>query len=119
MELRTYARIGHIVEAGIASFDVRHGTSGRQRPRGRSGGRSRGGGRLRRRKVLRREGLWRVLEHWVEVRIVTWGRLHVGRRGVRGATWARIIGWDRGIARRNHVGSRGNIRISFGRRAAT
>jgi hypothetical protein len=55
----------------------------------------------------------------MEMRVVTWGRLHVGGRCVRGATWARIIGWHRGIARRNHVGSRGDIGISFGRRTAT
>jgi hypothetical protein len=119
-ELGTYTRIRHVVEARIASFDIRHGTSSGQRTsRCRRCSCSSRGGRLRRRNVLRRDGLWRVLEHRMEVRIVTWRRLQVGGRGVRGTGWARIIGWYRGIARRNHVGSRGDIGISFGRRAAT
>jgi hypothetical protein len=112
-ELRTYTRIGHVVETRIATLDVRYGTSRRQRT-GDGSGR-----RLGRRKGLGRDRLWRGLEHWMEVRIVTWGRLHGRGRGVGGATWARIIGWHRGIARGNHVGPGRNIRISFGRRAAT
>jgi hypothetical protein len=120
-ELGTYTRIRHVVEARITSFDIMHGTSSRQRTsRGRRCSCSSSGGRLRRRNVLRRERLWWVLEHWMEVRIVTRRRrLQVGGRGVRGTGWARIIGWYRGISRRNHVGSRGDIGISFGRRAAT
>jgi hypothetical protein len=54
------------------------------------------------------------------VRIVTRGRLHVwGRRRIRASTWARIIGWHRGIARGDHVWAWRNVRITLGRRAAT
>jgi hypothetical protein len=105
---RTYARIGHVVEAGIASFDVWYGSSGRQGPR-RDG--------LSGRNVLRRERLWGMLEHGVQVRVVTWGRLHVRGRGIRGSTWTSVIGRHRGIARREHVWSWRNIRIAFGRGA--
>jgi hypothetical protein len=62
--------------------------------------------------------LWGVLEHGMQVRIVTWRRLHV-RRGIRGATWASVIGWHRGIARRDHMWPWRDIRIAFGRGAAT
>jgi hypothetical protein len=95
--------------AGIPSFDVRYRRNRRHRTRD----------GLSRRKVLRGDGLWRVLEHGVQVRIVTWGRLHMRRRGIRGTTWARIIGRHRGVARGDHVWSWRNIRIALGGRAAT
>ena len=69
--------------------------------------------------MLRREWLWRMLEHGMQVWIVTWGRLHVRRGGIRGSTWGGVIGRHRGIARGDHVWSWGNIRITFGRGAAT
>jgi hypothetical protein len=91
--------------AGVPSFDVGYRGNRRQRTGGR-------------RKMLRGNGLWRMLEHWVQMRIVTWGRLHVWRRGVRRSTWTSIIGRHRGIPRRDHVWSR-NVRIALGRRTAT
>jgi hypothetical protein len=97
------------VVAGVPSFDVRYRSNGRQRT----------GDGLSRRKVLRGNRLWRVLEHGVQVRIVTRGRLHVWGRRIRASTWARIIGWHRGIARGDHVWSWRNVRITLGRRAAT
>ena len=89
---------------GVPSFDVRNRSNRRQRTGGR-------------RKMLRGNGRG-VLEHGVQMRIVTWGRLHVWRRGVWGSTWTRIIGWHRGIPRRDHVRSC-NVRIALGRRTAT
>jgi hypothetical protein len=88
---------------GVPSFDVGYSSNRRQRTGGR-------------RKMLRGNGLWGVLEHGVQMRIVTWGRLHVWRRGVW--AWTRIIGRHRGIPRRDHVRS-WNVRIALGRRTAT
>lgn len=90
---------------GVPSFDVGYRSNRRQRT---------GSGR----KMLRRNRLWRVLEHGVQMRIVTWGRLHMWGRGVWGTTWTRIIGRHRGIPRRDHVWT-WNVRIAFGRRTAT
>ena len=94
--------------AGVPTFDVRYRSNGRQRT----------GDGLNRRKVLRWDGLWGVLEHGMQVRVVTWGRLHVWRRGIRSPTRARIIGHRR-IARGDHVWSWRDVRIALGRRAAT
>jgi hypothetical protein len=91
--------------AGVPSFDVGYRNNRRQRTGGR-------------RKMLRGNGLWGVLEHGVQMRIVTWGRLHVWRRGVWGSPWTGIIGRHRGIPRRDHVWS-WNVRITLRRRAAT
>jgi hypothetical protein len=107
--LRAYARIGHIMEAGITSFNILYRTSIRQRT---GDGLSGGNG-------LRGEWLWGMLEHGMQVRIVTRRRLHVRGRGIRGSTWAGIIGRHRRVARRDHVWSWRNIRIAFGRGAAT
>jgi hypothetical protein len=54
----------------------------------------------------------------MQVGIVTWGRLHVRGRSIRGTTWARIIGRHRGIDGVDHVWSWRNVRIAFGRRTA-
>jgi len=59
-----------------------------------------------------------MLEHGMQVRIVTWGRLHVRGRCIRGTTWARIIGRHRGIDGVDHVWSWRNVRIAFGRGTA-
>jgi len=97
------------MEAGITSFNIWHRSSIRQRT----------GDGLSGRNGLRGEWLWGMLEHGMQVRIVTRRRLHVWGRGIRGTTWASIIGRHRGVTRRDHVWSWRNVRIAFGRGAAT
>lgn len=65
--------------------------------------------------MLRRNGLRGVLEHWVQVGIVTWVGLHMWRRGIR----CSIIIWrHRWITRWNHVWSWRDIGITFWRGTA-
>ena len=60
-----------------------------------------------------------MLEHGMQVWVVTWGRLHVRRGRIRGSAWGSVVRRHRGIARGDHVWSWGNIRIAFGRGATS